>query len=116
MPLEREEDWQRFFQGSYVRASSGVYEGRVEPIALPFLFEKPIIRVFAESQGSRRTWWLAGTLTQEIGLGMELQQWRLPLGRKKILQVELAEKYRLRFEPVAWLSNLYIEIDTYEGT
>jgi len=115
MPLDREEDWQQFVQGSYVQARSGIYEGRIEPIAFPLFFNKPIIRISVRSQTSRRTWWLAGTLTQEIGMGMELQRWKIPLGRKSIIKIELSGKYRMRFDVARWLADISLEIDTYEG-
>lgn len=116
MPLDREEDWQIFFQGSFARAQSGIYEGRIEPITFPLFFNKPIVRIYARSPNSKATWWLAGTLTQEIGLGMEFQRWSIPLGRKSIIKIEFAGKYRMRFDAVRWLSSLYLEIDTYEGS
>jgi hypothetical protein len=117
MPIDREEDWQPFVQGSFFPAQSGIYAGKIEPITTLELISKPIIRVSARSIDiAARRWWLAGYLAQEIGLTMELQTWRIPLNRRKlIISIGRFERYRLRFEAVQWLRNLYVEIDTYEG-
>jgi hypothetical protein len=115
MPLDSEEDWQMFFQGSFTRARTGIYQGRFEPIAGPQIFNKSFIRILAQSPGARRTWWLAGTLIQEIGFGMEFQRWKIPIGVKSVIKVEYSDKYRLRFFPVPWLMDLLLQIDVYTG-
>lgn len=115
MTLDHEEDWQLFFEGSSVRVRSEIYEKGLESIISPPLFGKSIIRISAHSVGAKKSWLWAGILTQEIGLGMEFQRWRIPLARKNIIQIQLSQKYRLRFESVKWLENLYLRIDTYEG-
>ena len=115
MPLDREEDWQIFFQGSFAQARTGIYQGRIEPIAGSPIFDKSFIRILAQSPGARRTWWLAGTLIQEIGFGMEFQRWKVPIGVKSIIRVGYSDKYRLRFLAVPWLRDLLLQIDVYTG-
>ena len=115
MPLDREEDWQVFLEGSFTQAQSGIYKGRIEPIAGSPIFDKSFIRIFAQSPGSKKTWWLAGTLIQEIGFGMEFQRWKIPLGVKSIIKVDYSNKYRLRFLAVPWLPDLLLKIDIYSG-
>lgn len=115
MPLDREEDWQVLFQGSFARARSGIYQGIFEPISGPQVFNKSFVRILAQSPGARQTWWLAGTLIQEIGLGMEFQRWKIPIGIKSVIRVEYNSKYRLRFLPVSWLRDLLLQIDVYVG-
>jgi hypothetical protein len=115
MALDNEQDWQLFFEGSFARSPAEIYEGRIESIFSPPLFNKSIIRILVRSASAKKTWLRAGTLIQEIGQGMEFEKWEISLDRKTIIQLNLNEKYRLRLEPVRWLSNLYLTIDTYEG-
>ena len=115
MPLDREEDWRLFFQGSLTQAQSGIYKGRIEPIAGPPIFNKSFVRILAHSPASKKTWWFAGTLIQEIGLGMEFQRWKIPLGVKSIIKVDYSQKYRLRFLAAPWLRDLLLQIDIYAG-
>lgn len=115
MALEREEDWQLFLEISAVRVHSEIYGKRLEPIISPPLFDKPIIRILTRSISAKEGWLWSGFLIQEIGLGMEFQRWRIPLDRKSIVQANFSQKYRLRFEPVGWLEDISIRIDTHEG-
>jgi hypothetical protein len=114
MPLDREEDWKLFFEGSSVRVRPGFGEG-LDSIISPPLLGKSIIRILVQSKSAKRSWWWSGLLIQEIGSGMEFQRWRIPLDRKIILWVNLSQRYRLRFQPVKWLEDLNLKIDTYEG-
>lgn len=111
MALDREQDWQLFFESSSVRA----HKERLESIITPPLFNKSIIRILVRSASAGKNWLWSGNLIQEIGHDMEFQRWKIPLDRKNIIQVPLSGKYRLRFESTKWLNDLYIKIDTYEG-
>jgi hypothetical protein len=119
MSIDREEDWQNFFRGSFLPAQNGIHVGRIEPIVTPEILNRSLIRISANSIDLQsRRWWLAGYLTLEIGLVMEFQRWNIPLNRRKIVfnVGEFDDKYKLRFDAVRWLRNLYLEIDIYTGS
>lgn len=117
MPLSREQDWQNFFKGS--AQSSSFHDGRLEAITSSLFLNQSILRISTRSFGEeiQKAWWLAGYLTQQIGTMETEKRWEIPLNRKIILIVDdrLSESYTLKFQPVKWIKNLYLEIDTYSG-
>lgn len=116
MPLDDESNWQVVCNDFH----SATDESSLNAILIPGSFAQHTIRVYAISLPAKPTWWLAGRLIQLLGDSnpdFEASRWVVPLKRRTLVKLpQLTTEYRLRFEPVRWLTEVAIVIEIYTGS
>lgn len=115
MTLDNQANWQTVYNGFH----SATDESPIGSILIPANLSQHTIRVYALSLEAKPTWWLAGRLTQLIntsGIDFEGSRWTVPLKRLTLVQLPvLTTEYRLKFEPVRWITEIALTVEVYNG-
>jgi len=116
MTLDNEANWQTVYNGFHL----GTNESPIDKILIPTSLTQHTIRIYTTSLQAKPTWWLAGRLIQLInnsGIDFEGSRWAVPLNRLTLLQLPLlTSDYRLKFEPVRWVSEIALTVEIYNGS
>lgn len=115
MTLDNESDWQTTYNGF----QSFTNENPIRTIEIPGFLTNHTIRVYATSLSAKPQWWLGGRLVQLLGASspdFEASRWSVPLKRRVLIQLPaLTTTYRLKFEPVRWITEIALIIEIYIG-
>lgn len=112
--LDDESKWQTIYNGFHAITD----ENPISSIIVPGFFIQHTIRVYCTSLQAKPSWWLGGNLIHLLGSESSpdfvASRWRVPLKEKTLIQLpSLTSEYRLKFQPVRWLTEIALVIEKY---
>jgi hypothetical protein len=113
--LDDENKWLTIHNGFY----SATGKNPIGSIQIPGFLTQHTVRAYSNSLPAKAEWWLGGRLVHLLGStapDFEATRWLVPLRRRTLIRLpELTTEYRLKFEPVNWLTEVALVIEVYTG-